>query len=299
MANNNSADLLRRNFLRQSAAMAVPILATPLLCAPFVGRASAQEMAVERVTFKDPVGTTSIVGYLAQKAKTGDVAAVVMLPSQSGPYGKGAGRADAGALTPRYRAWMQHWHDQGYAALIVDSFSARGYVGGYAESAPKGLDPMSDRPRDAYGALAFLRGRRNILMERVFLMGWGHGGTATLAAFNRNMAEEMAVFLGITLSFRAVAALYPGCNSILNLSGLGKYKPGGKILLATVGKDDAADPQSCRLFANRLPNKYLGGNLFFAEATNKFDSGGAPAGPDDARAAKEVLKGVTDFFAKV
>jgi carboxymethylenebutenolidase len=158
---------------------------------------------------------------------------------------------------------------------------------------------MSDRPRDAYGALSFLRGRRNILMERVFLMGWGHGGTAALAAFNRSMAEDMSVFLGITLNFRAIAAIYPGCNSILNLSGLGKYKPAGKILMATVGKDDAADPAACRIFANRLPNKYIGGNLYFPEATNQFDAGSVAAGSKDETAAKKVLEGVTKFFAEV
>ncbi len=291
---NNRNGLARRAFLWQSAAIVSPILG-----APFIARAWAQEVAIERVTFKDPIGTTSLIGYLAQKPKTGDLPAVVMLPGQDGPYGQGAARADASVLTPRYRNWMRHWHDQGYAALLLDSFGARGHAGGYGKAAPKGLDPMAERPRDAYGALAFLRGRRNIRMERVFLMGWAHGGTAALAAFNRSMAKDMAVFLGIELGFRAVAALYPGCNSILNLSGLGKYKPGGKILLATVGKDDAADASACRLFANRLPNKYLGPNLYYPEATNDFDSGNTPKGPEDSRAAREVLEGVTRFFAEV
>jgi hypothetical protein len=46
-----------------------------------------------------------------------------------------------------------------------------------------------------------------------------------------------------------------------------------------------------------MPNKYIGGNLFYPGATNDFDAGGSSS-PDDAAAYQEVLSDITHFFEK-
>ncbi len=284
----------RRAFLGSSIAL------TSLALSPFFGttlsrQSFAAQGTIERVTFADPAGTLSLVGYLADPLGSSKRPAVILLPSQGGPYKKGAAMAGAAGLKPRYRLWMQHWYDQGYAVLLLDSFTPAGYANGYGNKPPKGLNPLTDRAHDAYGALSYLRRRRNISMERVFLMGWGPGGTAALSAINSLTAKDMEVFLGINLEFRAATALFPGCNALLNLSGLGKYKPSGKIFFVVAGKDQSSDPVGCKSFANRLPNKYLGGNLYYPESGGGFDDG-VPMMPQDKKAFQEVMTNVTEFF---
>ena len=40
------------------------------------------------------------------------------------------------------------------------------------------------RPLDAYGALAYLRSRRDIVADRIALQGWSNGGSAALATMS-------------------------------------------------------------------------------------------------------------------
>src|SRR4051812_10570982 len=137
-------------------------IAAAFLSAP----ASAQDAIAERVTFASADRTTTLTGYLFRPASPAGsrLPAVVMMHGRAGAYSERAnGVFDATTLSPRHKAWGREWAEAGYLALLVDGFGPRGYPQGFPrfsyDSRPDTLNEMTVRPLDAYGALAYLRGR--------------------------------------------------------------------------------------------------------------------------------------------
>ena len=100
--------------------------------------------------------------------------------------------------------WAQWFVQQGYAALIVDSFGPRGVrtVCGVG-----GRPTLRDRALDAFGALAFLRLQSGIDPKRIGAIGWSHGGGVALVADNKQLVTATMQGNGFT----AVVGLYPVC----------------------------------------------------------------------------------------
>ena len=150
---------------------------------------SAREGALpERVQFASADGKTTLVGYLFRPANgtSARVPAVVMMHGRAGAYSSRAeGVYDATTLSLRHRFWGRFWAEQGYVAVLVDGFGPRGYPQGFGRFSyskrPPELDEVTVRPRDAYGALRYLRSRPDVLADRIALQGWSNGGSATLA----------------------------------------------------------------------------------------------------------------------
>src|SRR5215471_16983760 len=118
----------------------------------------------KQVAFPSADGRTMLTGYLfvpaRRSAERGP--AVVMMHGRAGAYSTNAkGRYDASTLSQRHVAWGGLWAAQGYVALLVDGFGARGYPQGFPrfsyETRPAELSEVTVRPLDAYGALAYLR----------------------------------------------------------------------------------------------------------------------------------------------
>src|SRR6266702_170680 len=78
--------------------------------------------------------------------------------------------------------------ERGYVAIMVDGFGPRGYPQGFPrfsyESRPAELNEVTIRPLDAYGALAYLRTRSDVLPDRIALQGWSNGGSAALSTMS-------------------------------------------------------------------------------------------------------------------
>ena len=115
------------------------------------------------------------------------VPAVVMMHGRAGAYSSAAdGRYDASTLSRRHRMWGELWARQGYLAILVDGFGPRGYPQGFPRFSygrrPPEVDEVAVRPLDAYGALAYLRTRADVVPDRIGLQGWSNGGSATLSA---------------------------------------------------------------------------------------------------------------------
>jgi dienelactone hydrolase len=190
----------------------VPVILMALALAGFGRLASAAEP--QRVSFKSGDGRTMLTGYLFKPAALqGRVPAVVLLHGRAGPYSSLAdGVYTAATLSKRHRSWGFFWAEQGYVALLVDSFGPRGYPAGFAAGTnaerPTAVDEVTVRPLDAYGALRYLRGRGDVLPDRVGLQGWSNGGSAALAAMG-----GVGIFHPTPASgFRAALAFYPGCG---------------------------------------------------------------------------------------
>lgn len=145
----------------------------------------------------------------------GGFPAIVALHGCSGMYSSLKGREDR--LSERLMARADMLLGEGYALVFPDSFSARGFreictirLGEHSISVAK-------RKLDALGALAFLAARHDIAHDRVALVGWSHGGSATLATINARDSDVVAFRdrPGAPSFFRAAVAFYPGCRAPL------------------------------------------------------------------------------------
>jgi carboxymethylenebutenolidase len=152
-------------------------------------RAEEDGPTPERVTFMSADGRTMLVGYLYRPTTMSAprVPAVVMMHGRAGPYSERAnGIYDASTLSLRHKAWGREWVEAGYLAILVDGFGPRGYPKGFPrfsyDRRPEELNEVTVRPLDAYGALAYLRSRSDVMPDRIGIQGWSNGGSAAISA---------------------------------------------------------------------------------------------------------------------
>lgn len=241
------------------------------------------------VRFPSADGTTSLVGFLFVPARSGPVPAIVLLHGRGGPYSSlAAGVHSADTLSQRHRAWARFWQARGYVALLVDSFSPRGYPGGFPRgsyaSRPAAVSEQTVRPLDAYGALAYLRTRGDVIGDRVGLQGWSNGGMAALVT----MADTAP---GVTqptpaTGFRAALALYPGCGMERVKD---RYVPYAAVLMLIASADDEVSPARCEQLAAR--SRAAGGPVelvMYEGAEHGFDD------PGRTRQSREANRRATE-----
>ena len=217
--------------------------------------AAAAVTAPETVQFMSADGTTRLTGYLFMPEQQGPHPAVVMLHGRAGPYSSlKRGQHNAGALTLRHKMWGNFWASRGYIAIHVDSFGPRGYGDGFGRhsysSRPLNVSEQAIRPLDAYGALAYLRGRNDVVADRIGVQGWSNGGMTVLATMGPRPPglPEPTPERG----FRAAISQYPGCRAQLAETG---YLPYAPLLLAVAEDDDEVSPDVCRNLAEALRSR--------------------------------------------
>lgn len=127
------------------------------------------------------------------------VPAVVMLHGCGGAYTR------QGEASARFAMWGHLLAEHGYAALLVDSFGARGLREICTTSLKKRPLKEAERVGDAYAALQYLRQLPGIDRQRIALMGWSNGAGVTLDAI-RHKPHEVD-------GFQAAVAFYPGCTT--------------------------------------------------------------------------------------
>ena len=259
----------------------------------------------KRVTFASADGRTTLVGYVfsPEAPHASRMPAVVMMHGRAGAYSSAAhGRYDASTLSRRHRQWGHVWAQQGYLAILVDGFGPRGYPHGFArfsyDTRPEELNEVTVRPLDAYGALAYLRSRGDVIIDRVALQGWSNGGSATLAAMADN-APGIRAPTPVT-GFRAGLAFYPAC-------GLkGKFpegiKPYAPVRVFQGSADKEVSPRRCADLVTR--SRAQGGDIRFQlypEATHGFDDPSPSHQADLANAAatRDAIPRAIAFFAGV
>jgi carboxymethylenebutenolidase len=145
----------------------------------------AAEALPETVHFQSGDGTTRLIGYLYRPEGRGPHPAIVLLHGRAGVYSSLAkGVYNSGTLSKRHKFWGEFWAARGYVALLVDSFGPRGHWEGFGRGSyderPSEVSEQTVRPLDAYGALAFLRQRRDVIGDRIGLQGWSNGAMTTL-----------------------------------------------------------------------------------------------------------------------
>ncbi|MDP1536828.1 MAG: prolyl oligopeptidase family serine peptidase [Burkholderiales bacterium] len=255
----------------------------------------------EPVHFSSADGQTQLTGYVFLPAKPGPHPAVVMLHGRGGPYSSlKRGQYTADALTLRHKMWGNFWAGQGYLALHVDSFGPRGFGDGFGKhsysSRPLEVSEQSVRPLDAYGALAYLRSRSDVVPERIGVQGWSNGGMTVLATLGPQPPglQNPTPASG----FRAAIAQYPSCRA---QAAQPDYLPYAPLLMAVAEEDDEVSPHVCRDFAEMLRNR--GANLEFIwydGAHHSYDDPGKTkqSHAPNRLALQDTRQRAAAFFAK-
>jgi len=258
---------------------ATGVIALLLVTVSGAAGAPAPAALPERVTFPSADGRTTLIGYVfTPSAKSSArMPAVVMMHGRAGAYSSLAkGRYDGSTLSRRHQMWGRLWAEQGYVAILVDGFGPRGHPQGFArgtyrERAPE-LSEVTVRPLDAYGALAYLRTRPDVLADRIALQGWSNGGSAALAT----MAPDAPGIAEHTpaAGFRAALVFYPGCGLQQRFdSGFAPYAP---VRVFMGEADEEVSPPICKRLVERSRAK--NGDIaieLYPGASHGFDDPGS------------------------
>ncbi len=147
-----------------------------------------------------------LTGKLYRTAWSGARPAVVLLHGCAGIYSYSD---PAKGIAMLYTEWAKRLTNTGYVVLLVDSFTPRSVPQNQCANGAVGVSEVSDRPHDAYAALAYLR-RHNSKVDvddqRVALIGWSHGGSSAFSTLSDTMDSRAEG------RFRAGFAFYPGCG---------------------------------------------------------------------------------------
>ena len=260
----------------------------------------------ERVTFPSADGATMLTGYLfkPQGPHAARMPAVVMMHGRAGAYSSAAdGDYSATTLSRRHQQWGHLWAQQGYLAVLVDGFGPRGYPQGFPrfsyDSRPEALNEVTVCPLDAYGALAWLRQRHDVVPDRIALQGWSNGGSAALATMASASAPGIASLSPVT-GFRGALVFYPAC-------GLKGQFDGGLVPYAPVrvfqgAADEEVSPRRCGELVDR--SRAGGGDIeitFYPGATHDFDDPGTERRdvPANVAATGDATPRAIAFFARI
>jgi len=206
------------------------------------------------------IGQTDYVSFSSlDKSFHGQLTATVYLPAGTGPFPAMVLMHTCAGIQTYVGAWAEWFSDQGYEAIVVDSFGPRGVgsvcgVGGYPDERARALD--------AYGALTYLRTRSDVDGTRIGVIGWSHGGGAALAADDKAEAQAYAAGNG----FRAAVALYPVC-------GFMPHDVSGPLLVLLGANDDWTGATPCDRVVKRMAGSGEPvSDYIYPGATHAFDN---------------------------
>jgi dienelactone hydrolase len=238
------------------------------------------------------------------------ITATLHKPSGSGPFPAVVILHGCGGVAPIHTTWARRLKGEGYAALIVDSLTPRGFVELCSKDGPD-VKP-TDRLDDAIGALRHLQGLRVIDGARIGALGFSHGGTYAIAVIN-GPSLERARARGLALpspGYAAGIAVYPGgCHSLVNEFVI-------KPLLVLIGDaDDWTRADVCQQMVEAMRSRgapaeivlYPGAYHYFdvegqkreflADVENRNNPNGATVAYD-AAAAADARQRVSRFFER-
>ena len=214
--------MLRYLALSAPAALLSLMLASCSSTAPLPAPAQGTQavtVQIKDVSFTGPAWkgqTLTLTGKLylpGTVAPTNTLPTVVMMHGCSGIWSRKDGKLvkDAGSnyvVGSMFTEWGKRLASNGYVALLVDSFTPRNNLDGVCDIDPSvsGISEVTDRPLDAYAAYTFLQNNYSswVNTQKVGLLGWSNGGSATLSTLASNTWTSNV--------FKAGVAFYPGCG---------------------------------------------------------------------------------------
>ena len=252
----------------------------------------------ETVYFRSADGRTDIAGYLFRPNAPGPRPAIVLLHGRAGPYSANYNKdcqqvarrvrspCNATTLSKRHMMWGEFWAARGVIALLPDSFGPRGVAHGFGRFSHG--DPERDevnektvRPLDAEGALTYLRGRPDVVANRIFVQGWSNGGSTALNVMIRQ---------GDRAGFRAALVFYPGCGRAALLDDT--VETAAPLSMFLGAEDEEVSPEICQHVAERSLKAGTDiAVMLYRGATHDFDDPGErrQAVPDNKAARADAL----------
>ncbi|HZX86211.1 MAG TPA: dienelactone hydrolase family protein [Reyranella sp.] len=218
------------------------------------GRAADAQQSV-RVPVEQDGRTVQLASQLYRPAGRGAAAAVAIFHGCGGP----------GQNTARMAGILRDW---GYVALVVDSFSARGFTDVCGRNWPSQSD-AEKRAGDIDGALRWLAGQDFVDPKRLAFMGYSYGGgVAMLRALSPQPADAVPIA-------RAAILVYPDC-ALADVLGpkLAVRQP---TLFAMGALDDWTPVSQCQAVIGRaVQGRDLIETRIYAGAHHSFDALGLP-----------------------
>jgi len=173
--------------------------------------------AYEAVQFLSIDGATDLTAYLSRPEGDGPYPAVILL------HGCG-GLGFSGSVSSIYSSWTRELNAVGLAVLMVDSAGSRG-LGATCGKGKKRIRMYRERPKDAYGALAYLQTRDFILPDKIGVVGWSQGGGIVLLSIVHDSIGRPKP--PPEHDFAVAAAFYPAlCNDRIQSRPFTKVEPG-------------------------------------------------------------------------
>ena len=210
-----------------------------------------------RVPVEERGRTVQLAAQLFKPAATpGRVPAVAIFHGCGGP----------GQNTARMAGLLASW---GYAALVVDSFSARGLKDICGRNWPTQADAEA-RAHDVDAAVAWLGTQGFVDPQRLAVMGYSYGGgVALLRALSGNPNETAPS------PARAVVLVYPDCALADSLGpSLRVRQP---TLFAMGALDDWTPVSQCKAVIDRVAmGQHLIETKVYEGAHHSFDALGLP-----------------------
>lgn len=117
----------------------------------------------DKVAF--PGDRVELVARLYSPEGKGPFPAVVMLHGCAGMWGRD------GEPNRTYEAWVKHFGQRGFVALLVDSFGPRGEKE-ICTQRRRAITPGRERVADAHAALRWLAAREDVRSDSIHLLGW-------------------------------------------------------------------------------------------------------------------------------
>lgn len=156
------------------------------------------------------------VGFLnATPAAPLTVLAETYRPDGPGPFAAVVLLHGCEGVSENTRRWARWLSDQGYVAMVVDSWTPRGLeeTCSFTVEDP----PNTARFDDAVGALRHLHAVAEVDRRRIGVIGWSNGGVFAMAVVN-GPSLERAKTRGVVVpdpGFAAAVGIYPGgCESL-------------------------------------------------------------------------------------
>lgn len=163
---------------------------------------------------------------------------------------------------PGHSEWVPRLNEWGYATYYIDSFTPRKLKRVCAEQQFKG----HERVDDAYAALARLRTRPDVRPDRIGLIGFSHGASATSHAVRADNATRARM-----PPFAAAVAYYGGCRNET-------FQLATDLLILIGDADDWANVKACPRMMQRQqkPTKDRLTLVIYPGAYHDFDIGPRP-----------------------
>ncbi|WP_428263756.1 dienelactone hydrolase family protein [Haliangium sp.] len=208
---------------------------------------------VQEVVFDNRLGDPIQAAYLVPD-RSKPMPAVIVLHGAGGLYDEPSGN-DEHEFGPQFEEWAGLLYQEGYAVIMPASFFSRGFY--EWNDAPDNLDTedrLVYRVYDAYAALDFACRQPEIDCDRVAVMGFSNGGSASTLVMHERLreVERMGDLAADGPRFALSIPYYPGCGwkgwISLNLDEPDEfYFPYGPVYMHHAADDSLVDDCERRL----------------------------------------------------